>query len=154
MKKIDHIDKKILNLLQNDGRVTIKEMASQLNMSTTPIFERIKKLEKSGIIKQYAAILDPEKLDKKLYSFAHISLKDHNKETVDLFIEKILKIPEVMECHYVTGNSDFILKILLNDMEQYRDFVMDKLFKMTNIAKVETFLSLSVSKRSHKVPLG
>ena len=154
MKKIDHIDKKILNLLQNDGRVTIKEMASQLNMSTTPIFERIKKLEKSGIIKQYAAILDPEKLDKKLYSFAHISLKDHNKETVDLFIEKILKIPEVMECHYVTGNSDFILKILLNYMEQYRDFVMDKLFKMTNIAKVETFLSLSVSKRSHKVPLG
>lgn len=153
MKKIDKIDSKILNLLQKDGRITIKEMAAQLDMSTTPIFERIKKLEKSGIIKQYAALLNPEKLNKKLYSFAHISLKDHNKETVDLFIEEILKIPEVMECHYVTGNSDFILKILLNDMEQYRDFVMGSLFRMKNIAKVETFLSLSVSKSSHIIPL-
>jgi|SRR5690554_2841021 len=153
MKKIDHIDKKILALLQEDGRITIKEMAAQLKMTTTPVFERTKKLEKAGIISHYAAVLNPDKLGKKLYSFAHISLKDHSKALVDKFSEEIIKIPEVLECHYVTGDSDFILKILLNDMEKYREFVMDSLFKMSNIAKVETFLSLSVSKNSHAIPL-
>lgn len=148
MRKIDDIDCQILNLLQKDGRITIKEMATQLGMSTTPIFERTKKLEKAGIISNYAAILDPEKLGKKLYAFAHISLKDHTKELVEKFTEEIAKISEVLECHYVTGDSDFILKILLNDMEKYREFMMNSIFEMSNIAKVETFLSLSVLKNS------
>lgn len=148
MKKIDEIDCKILSLLQKNGRITIKEMAATLGLSPTPIFERIKKLEKAGIISHYAAILNPEKIGKKLYAFAHISLKDHSKTMVEQFAAQITKIPEVLECHYVTGDSDFILKILLNDMEKYRDFMMNSLFEMSNIAKVETFLSLSVLKDS------
>lgn len=151
MKKIDQIDAQLLELLQKDGRITIKELALKLGMSTTPIFERIKKLEKAGIIDHYAAVLNADKLGKKLYAFAHISLKDHSKELVNQFTQQITKIPQVLECHYVTGDSDFILKILLNDMEKYREFMMDQLFDMSNIAKVESFLSLSVLKNSKAI---
>tara|TARA_R110002072_G_scaffold81818_1_gene187006 strand:- start:863 stop:1330 length:468 start_codon:yes stop_codon:yes gene_type:complete len=151
MQKIDKIDCNILMLLQKNGRITVKEMAAQLGLSPTPIFERTKKLEKAGIISHYAAILNPDKIGKKLYAFAHISLKDHSKAMVERFADQITKIPEVLECHYVTGDSDFILKILLNDMEKYRDFMMNSLFEMSNIAKVETFLSLSVLKNSKTI---
>ena len=153
MKKIDQIDAQLLELLQKDGRITIKELAQQLGMSTTPIFERVKKLEKAGIIDHYAAVLNADKLGKKLYAFAHISLKDHSKELVRQFTEQITKIPQVLECHYVTGDSDFILKILLNDMEKYREFMMDQLFDMSNIAKVESFLSLSVLKQNNFISI-
>ena len=151
MKKIDQIDAQLLEMLQKDGRITIKELAQQLGMSTTPIFERVKKLEKAGVIDHYAAVLNADKLGKKLYAFAHISLKDHSKALVDQFTQQITKIPQVLECHYVTGDSDFILKILLNDMEKYREFMMDQLFDMSNIAKVESFLSLSVLKHGNYI---
>ena len=149
MKKLDEIDSKILELLQKNGRITNKDMAKELNLSTTPVFERVKKLEKAGIIDHYAAILNTELLGKSLYAFAHISLKDHSKELVNQFTEQIITIPQVQECHYVTGDSDFILKILLNDMESYREFMMNQLFDMSNIAKIESFLSLSVLKKSN-----
>jgi len=153
MIKIDEIDSQILDILQHNGKTTIKEMANQLGMSTTPIFERLKKLENSGIIDHYAAVLNTEKLNKKLYAFAHISLKDHSKGHVEEFTKQIVKIPEVLECHYVTGDSDFILKILLGNMEEYRDFMMNQLFDMSNIAKIESFLSLDVLKKSNRIPL-
>lgn len=153
MKKIDDIDSKILILLQENGRITVKELAQQLNLSTTPTFERVKKLEKAGIIDHYSAILNTDKLGKTLYAFAHISLKDHSKELVKAFTDRITTIPQVQECHYVTGDSDFILKILLNDMESYREFMMNQLFDMSNIAKVESFLSLSVLKKSHRIEI-
>lgn len=151
MKKIDSIDCQILEELQKDGKITIKELAQKLDLSSTPVFERVKKLENSGIIAHYTAVLDPDKLGKKLYAFAHISLKDHSKKLVEIFSDQIINIPEVLECHYVTGDSDIILKILLDDMEKYREFMMNKLFDMSNIAKIETFLSLSVLKKSNHI---
>jgi DNA-binding Lrp family transcriptional regulator len=153
MKKLDQTDCDLLELLQKNGRSTVKELAEHLGLSSTPVFERIKKLEKSGVIDHYAAVLNSDKIGKKLYAFAHISLKDHSKELVEEFTNQITKIPQVQECHYVTGDSDFILKILLNDMEKYREFMMDQLFDMTNIAKVESFLSLSVLKKNNFIAL-
>lgn len=153
MKKLDEIDGKILELLQKNGRITTKDMAQELNLSSTPTFERVKKLEKAGIIDHYAAVLNTDKLGKTLHAFAHISLKDHSKELVQQFTHQITQIPQVQECHYVTGDSDFILKILLNDMEDYREFMMNQLFDMSNIAKVESFLSLSVLKKSAFIPI-
>lgn len=153
MKKIDEMDCQILEELQKDGRMTVKDLSEKLGLSPTPIFERIKKLEKAGIIDHYAAILNHEKVGKKLFAFAHISLKDHSKELVEIFTTQINSIEEVLECHYVTGDTDFILKILINNMEQYREFVMNSLFDMSNIANVETFLSLSVSKQSNVISL-
>lgn len=146
MKPLDSIDEQILRLLQRDGRMTVKEMSTHLNLSTTPIFERIKKLERSGVIDHYTVKLNQEKLGKKLVAFAHISLKDHTKAMVKEFEKKILQLPEVTECHYVTGNTDFIVKVRVADMEQYKEFVMDKLFDVPNIGNIETYLSLEVKK--------
>lgn len=153
MKALDQIDKQILELLQQDGRMTVKELSDRLGLSSTPIFERIKKLEKSGIIDHYTAVLNTEKLGKKLNAFAHISLKDHSKKLVQAFVENIETIPEIMECHYVAGGSDFIIKILVNDMEEYNEFVMEKLLDIPNIGKLESFLSLTVSKKTSAIPV-
>ena len=154
MKPLDQTDQRILDLLQRDGRMTVKEMSSRLNLSTTPIFERIKKLERSGIIDHYSAILNAEKLGMKLNAFLHISVKDHTKELVEEFVENIIALPEVMECHYVTGASDFILKVLVEDMEQYKAFVMDKLFAISNIDNVESYLSLAMRKKTSLINIG
>ena len=152
--KLDAIDLKILDLLQENARITIKEISKQLNLSTTPIFERIKKLEKQGIIDRYIAILNPEKLGKKLNAFANISVKDHSKDAVETFVERIIKFPEVMECHYVTGTSDFLIKVLVEDIEKYNLFVLEKLSAVPNIGKVESLFSLSVRKKTNRIPLG
>ena len=154
MPKLDASDLQILNLLQQDGRMTIKELSKRLNLSTTPIFERIKKLEKSGIIDRYIAVLNPEKLGKKLTAFAHISIKDHSKKQVEGFVEQVISFPEVLECHYVTGASDFMIKVLVEDIEKYNYFVMNKLSVVPNIGKVESLFSMSVRKKTMTVPLG
>ncbi len=144
---MDATDKKILSLLQENGRMTVKEMSNRLNLSSTPIFERIKKMERSGVIDHYTVVVNSEITGKKLYAFAHISLKDHSKVMVKEFEEKILLLPEVSECHYVTGRADFIIKIQLEDMDRYKEFVMDKLFDVPNIARIETYLSLEMKKK-------
>lgn len=152
-RKLDETDHKILHLLQQNARMTVKEMSEKLNLSTTPIFERIKKLEKSGIIDHYTAVVNQELLGKKLIAFAHISFKDHSKQLIAEFEERILALPEVQECHYVTGGADFIIKILVKDIERYKEFVTEKLFGISNIARIESFLSLTVkSKRTDTFP--
>jgi DNA-binding Lrp family transcriptional regulator len=153
MKPLDKIDKQILVLLQKNARMTVKEISNQLNLSSTPIFERIKKLEKNGIIDHYTAVLNNEKLGKKLNAFAHISLKNHSKAMIAEFVNRIEQIPEIMECHYVAGGADFILKILVRDMEEYNEFLMEKLLDIPNIGKMESFLSLTVSKKTSVISL-
>lgn len=146
MKPLDDIDHAILDLLQKDGRMTVKDISKHLNLTSTPIFERIKKMERSGVIDHYTVVLNQEKLGKNFHAFAHISLKDHTKDEVKRLEESLLDIPEIVECHYVTGNTDFIIKILVQDMETYKDFVMNKLLEVKNIGKVESYLSLDMKK--------
>ncbi len=148
MIKLDPTDLKLLHLLQHDGRMTIKELSNRLNLSTTPIFERIKKLEKNGIIDHYSAVLNPEKLGKKLTAFANISIKEHSKKEVEAFVDKVIAFPEVLECHYVTGASDFMIRVLVEDIEKYNHFVLDKLSAVPNIGKVETLFSLTARKKT------
>ena len=150
IKKLDEVDIKILQLLRENARITVKEMSTQLNLSTTPVFERIKKLEQSGIIDHYTAVINHELLGQKFTAFAHISFKDHSKELIKEFEDRILALPEVLECHYVTGAADFIIKIRLQDMEEYKEFVTDKLFGIPNIARIESFLSLDVKRGRNK----
>lgn len=151
--KLDATDYKLLNLLQHDCRMKIKELAAALNLTTTPVFERIKKLERAGVINKYIAILVPEKVGKKLNAFVNVYLKEHSKEIVDLFVEMVTVFPEVMECHYVTGGADFILKVLVNDMEAYNHFLSEKLVTIPNISRTESFLSLSVEKNTTVIDL-
>ncbi len=143
---IDSLDHKILSLLQQNARITLRDMADQLDTSTTPIFNRIKKMEKEGIIDRYTVIVNPEKLGKKLQAFVQLSLKDHSEKVVSRLLEKITSFDEVMECHYVTGDADFILKVVTDDIQSYNTFITKKLFSVQNIGNIRSNLSLEIKK--------
>jgi len=148
MQQLDKLDKQILNILQINSKRTIKDIAKELNLSTTPIFERIKRMEAQGVISQYVALVDPHKLDKKLRIFVEISVSDHTIKSIDKFVAEIIKHPEVIECHHVTGDSDFLLIIVTKDIEAYNDFISNKLSKVSNIGKVRSAFSLSIKKKT------
>ena len=140
-------------MLQNNAKFTIKEMANSLGLSTTPIFERIKRLEAQGVISRYVALVDPRKVDKKLRVFIEISVADHSKTAINKFVDQITEHPEVIECHHVTGDSDFLIVLLTRDIESYNDFITQKLFKVSNVGKVRSSFSLSVRKQTTAINL-
>jgi DNA-binding Lrp family transcriptional regulator len=148
MYALDETDKSILRILQTDSTTTIKEIANQLHLSTTPIFDRMKKLEKAGVIKKYVALVDNSLVDKNLTIFINLSVKEHGKDAIDDFINAIIEFDEVMECHHVSGDSDFLVKLLLKDIASYNDFILEKLAVIPNIGKVESQFSLSERKNT------
>jgi DNA-binding Lrp family transcriptional regulator len=135
IKNIDSIDRKLLNILQQNSRVTIRELSEKLELSTTPIYERIKKLEKNGIIKKYISIIDPKCIGKKLTVFISVSLQDHGKESIEIFENQMNLLDEVMECYYISGNYDFLLKVQCDDMEDYHQFIIQKFSTFKNITQ-------------------
>lgn len=153
MNTLDLTDLKILKLLQGNARLTIKEIAGQLNLSTTPIFDRMKKLEKEKVIDRYVALVNPSKVGRSLFAFVHISLKEHVKQEVELFVNQVIQFQEVMECYHVTGEADFVLKVVVTNMDAYNQFVLEKLSMVSNIGKVESRFCLSTRKYSTEIPL-
>lgn len=153
MKIIDEIDRKLLNILQDNSRITIRELSEKLHLSTTPIHERIKKLEKNGFIKNYVTLLDPKMLGKRLTVYVTVSLANHTKEVVDEFERDMKKMPEVMECYYVSGSWDFLLKIQCEDMEDYHNFVIHRFSVTKNITQYVSSFVMSETKISHKFEL-
>jgi len=151
--KIDELDKKIMRILQQNARTTIKEIAEQVGMSSTPVFERIKKLEKHGYIDRYVALLDEAKLGYKMVAFVQISLNLHNLDEVNAFVRRVTVFPEVMECYHTTGESDFLLKILVSDMDRFNDFILHKLSEIENLRHVKTQFALSTRKRTTEIGL-
>ncbi len=145
---IDATDKKILNELQVNARITTKELANKLGLSTTPVFERIKKLEKNGLIKDYVALIDGKKLNYNLTAFTHVKLDVHSKEMIEAFTQKITSFSEVTECYHTTGESDFLLKIVVADMNEYYQFVMEKLTQTQDVAHVNTSFVLNELKHT------
>ena len=150
---MDEIDLKLLNLLQDNSRITIRNLSEKLFLSTTPIYERIKKLEKSGLIKQYITLLDPKKIDRNLIVFISINLAKHTKEVVESFEKAIAKLDEVSECYYISGNFDFLLKVYCKDMDDYHDFLTDKLSVIENISQFYSSFVLTNSKLTYKFNL-
>ncbi len=146
--KLDQTDIKILEILQQDGRITTKALADQLNLSTTPVFERVKRLEKNGIIKQYVALVDNRKLDLSLTAFISISLTKHSRSYLEKFVTEVDQYPEVMECYHIAGNFDFLLKIVVKNMEKYESFILTKLSTIANLGQVQS--SFVLSKNIHK----
>lgn len=138
MAKIDDIDRKILEFLHENAFISNKEMAQRLGMSPTPIHERIKKMEKEGIIKGYKAIIDAHKLGKSLTVFCEITLKEHAADYLKQFENDVMELKEVQECFCVSGNSDFLLKIVVSDMDDYRDFILHKLASIKNIGNAQS----------------
>ncbi len=149
--KIDDIDLRILNILQSNARTTIKEIAEQVGMSSTPVFERVKRLEREGYIQKYVALLDAAKLGYTMVAFIQISLTLHNLDEVNAFTERVTEFSEVMECYHTTGESDFLLKILVTDMEEFNHFILYKLSEIPNLSHVRTQFALSTRKRTTEI---
>src|SRR5210317_1564383 len=152
-QKLDLIDFKILDLLQEDGRVTIKKISELLDLSTTPVFERIKKLEREGYIKKYIALLNHRKLDLKQVVFIQLSLKEHSRSFIEKFANEVKMFPEVVECYRITGNFDFLIKVLVADIESYENFILTKLSLLSNLGNVQSHIALSEIKSTSEINL-
>ncbi|MCH5597310.1 Lrp/AsnC family transcriptional regulator [Niabella ginsengisoli] len=148
---LDNKDLEILKLLQKNARITVKEIADTIHLSTTPVHERVKRLEQSGIITHYAAMLDAAKLGKRLMVICHVSLREHNKIAGSKFIKSILSMPEVLECYSISGEFDFLLKVLTEDMERYYDFHVNKLSQTDNVGHVQSTFVMGVVKQTHEL---
>lgn len=146
---LDQKDLAILKLLQYNARATVKEISDKVNLSTTPVYERIKWMEETGVIKQYAAIVDPAKLNKRLMVIVYVSLKQHNKTAGSKFVKAIHEMNEVLECYSISGEFDFMLKIVVEDMNAYYDFHVNRLSEMENIGNVQSIFVMGVVKETH-----
>lgn len=135
---LDTIDKKLLALLQQDTKKTTKELSVKLNLSVTAVYERIKKLEREGIIDKYVALLNRNKISKGFVVFCHIKLIQHSKEFLTTFEQQVIKLEEVLECFHVSGDYDYILKVCVKDMEAYREFMVTKLTTLQYIGSTHS----------------
>lgn len=144
---MDKVDKNILNLLQKNARITNKELAQEMGLSTTPVFERVKKLEKSGVIKNYVALVDNQKVNKELVAFISIKLDKHSKGNLLNFQNSINRLPEVMECFHIAGNVDYILKVAVANMQDYQRFMTERLSAIENINSLESSFVMEEVKR-------
>lgn len=143
---MNKIDVKILNLLQKDASVTIKEISQSVGLSYTPTYERIRNLEESGIIRQRVTILNPEKIGINLFAYCNIILKEQSKNALGQFEESISKLPEVMEVISLSGVYDYMLKIASKDISTYNDFIVNKLSDIPNIGQYHSHIVMSIVK--------
>jgi Lrp/AsnC family leucine-responsive transcriptional regulator len=149
--KLDPTDKKLLMLLQEDSTKTTKELSLKLNLSVTAIYERIKKLEREGIIDKYVALLNKSKIKKSFVVFCHLKLLQHKKEYLTQFEKQVTLLDEVMECYHVSGDYDYILKILVENMEEYREFMVTKLTTLHHIGSTHSTFMISEVKNTNVI---
>jgi len=135
---LDSKDLAILHLLQKNARITVKEISDKMHLSTTPVHERIKRMEASGVIKQYATLVDHTKVKKGLMVICYVSLKEHSKSAGTKFIKLIHEVNEVIECYSISGEFDFMLKVVCEDMNAYYDFHVNKLSSLENMGHVQS----------------
>ncbi len=145
----DDKDLQILRLLQKNARATVKEIGEQVHLSTTPVHERIKRMETMGIIKQYAALLDHAKVKKPLMVICYVSLKEHSKNAGVKFIETINRLNEVVECYSISGEFDFMLKVMAENMDSYYNFHVNKLSQLENMGHVQSVFVMGIIKQTH-----
>ncbi|MBU1823120.1 MAG: Lrp/AsnC family transcriptional regulator [Bacteroidetes bacterium] len=153
MHTLDDTDRAILHYLQEDATLKTRELASRLNLSYTPVYERVRRLEKEGVIKKYVALIDREKVGKKLMVFCNIALKEHSLAMGEKFVEAIRAIPEVLECFNISGDYDFLLKIVVNDMPEYQQFLMQKLGSLENIGSTHSLFVMGEIKNNSEIQI-
>jgi Lrp/AsnC family leucine-responsive transcriptional regulator len=150
---LDSIDKQLLVLLQKDCKQTNKELSNKLNLSVTAIYERIKKLEKEGIINKYVALLKNEKIEKAFVAFCHIKLIQHTQEYVVKFEREVANLSEVLECYHISGDYDYLLKVIVRDMEAFREFMVNKLTNINHIGSTHSMFVISEVKHTTAINL-
>ena len=145
---LDTTDMEILKLLQQNARITIKEISEKVHLSTTPVHERIKRMEESGVIRQYVTVLDPAKVKKGLMVIVYVSLRQHSKNAGGKFIKTITDMNEVVECLTISGQFDFMLKVVAENMDDYYDFHVNKLSQVENMGQVQSVFVMGVMKQT------
>ena len=151
MIKIDAKDRELLTLLQEDSKWTTKEYANRLGLSTTAVYERIKRLEKAGVIRKYVALVNKTKVNKAFMVLCHVKLIQHIKEYVLQFEREVVQLEEVSECYHISGDYDYILKVNVGDIEAYREFMVTKLTAIKNIGSTQSSFVISEVKYSTAV---
>lgn len=154
MESFDQTDKRILRVLQEDARLNTKEIAHKIGLSVTPTYERLKKIERSGVIKSYVTLLHREQIGRMLAAFCNVTLQLHSLPLLRKFEAAMLRFEEVMECHHVAGTFDYLLKVVVKDMNQYQDFLTNKLAAIENIATVHSVFVMTEIKSNTAYPIG
>ncbi|SRR5690554_4366832 len=151
--KLDLIDRRLLELLQHDAKQTTKVLALKLNLSKTAVYERIKKLEKQGVIQKYTALIDRRKTNMAFVVFCHIRLTQHIKEQLLGFEKQVIQLKEVLECYHVSGDYDYMLKVHVPDMEAYREFMTSKLTTLSHIGSTQSVFMIEEVKNTTDLKL-
>lgn len=151
--KLDDIDRRIVQALQADGRMSILDLAAQVGLSPSPCARRVRLLEEAGVIKGYVAVIDQEKLGLPVSVFASIKLERQREEELDRFGAAVQRWPEVADCYLMTGQRDYLLRIIVSDLSAYERFLKDKLTRLDNVASIESSFALGQVKRSFSVPV-
>lgn len=152
-KQLDSIDRKILTLLQQDGRLSISELGARVGLSPTPCLRRVRMMEESGLIARYAAVLDQRKAGLPVSVFVSIKLESQRVERLDQFNKAVSKWPEVLECYLMTGPRDYLLRVVVQDLDAYEQFLKRKLTKLPGISSIESSFALDQVKYSNVLPL-
>ena len=150
---LDAIDLQILRAMQENARLTTKELAARVNLSTTPVFERLKRLEKNGYINKYVAVLDAQKLGRGFTVFCSVKLKQMNRSVARDFISVIRDIPQVAECYNISGEYDYLLKIQAPDMQYYNEFIINVLGTIDSIGSILSSFVMNEIKNTHALYL-
>ncbi len=153
MKEIDRTNRRILNILQAKGSITNAELAGLIGLAPATVFERVKKLERSGIIRNYVALVDPEKIGKSIIAFVFITMNEYTQQTIQHLSEEISKMPEVLECYRLAGDKDYLLKVVADDIPAYDAFVFNRLARLQKVGKFSSMFVLSTVKHQTKIEL-
>ncbi len=145
---LDNTDLKLLKLLQADSKQTNKELSNKLNLSVTAVYERIKKLEREGVIQKYVALLNKESVDRSFVAFCHIKLIQHSHDYVVKFEEEVANLKEVVECYHISGDYDYLLKVMVRDMEDFRKFMVNKLTSINHIGSTHSMFVINEVKHT------
>lgn len=151
-EKLDEIDRKILRLLQENSRQTVKELAAEVNLSATPTFERQKRLERDGVIKRYSAVVDYQKLGNSVIVLCNIRLKQHTHDLIQQFMDTVQNIEQITECYNTTGDFDFQIKVYARDMQAYQNFMLNTLGNIDCIGSLHSVIVIGEIKNSHVIP--
>jgi Lrp/AsnC family leucine-responsive transcriptional regulator len=151
--KLDKTDRRILDVLQRDGRISVTDLAERVGLSATPCARRVRQLEASGFIQGYAAIVDPKRAGQAIQAIVQIKLEQHSDEIVERFKRMLLERPEVLACYTMTGEMDFLLHVIVRDIEALSDFTLRRLLRVAGVRDVKSSIVLETVKRSLVIPL-
>ena len=150
---LDETDRKILRILQRNSDLTVKELAAKLHLSTSPTFERQRRLERDGYIERYMAVLNPRKVGNGIMVLCNIRLKQHSQELIQEFMDVVQNLEEITECYNTSGDYDFLIKVYAHDMKSYQQFMLNTLGTINCIGSLHSIFVIDETKNTHGVPI-